>query len=1080
MKTLVKPRMKHRRFFGLSKKKRVLLLALGLSLYSGSALAAGEDDFKTAEYYFSNGLDVINAAAAYNKGYSGRGVALGVCDLPTNFAHPEFTSKNFARMIRDSWMPGGEPGVYDWSTVSHGTHVAGIVGASKDNVGMHGVAYNADLVGAPSGYDIVGNSFTDFADVFAPYYDRDDIKVINNSWGDDRYIEHSFNKNVEHILKDAQNLNDFIVQFKDFLSSTEQALSHGLQRMGDATAHGKLLVFSAANSGHPTPSYEAFTGWSYNTAQTNLINVTALNNNGDKYTRGMSRQADGTISGDWLMSYFSNGAKYAEEYTLTAPGFFIISTNSDFAATGENYIDESGTSMAAPFVTGVAGLVQEAFPYMSGKQIGDTLLSTANNNITVNKDYFVTIQMDSDGKRYNVFYFDGNTRTAEQIQSDIGAYFVDLPTVYGELDEVPVAYYNVPLQAFIGQGVVDAGKAVNGPGALNARRLASADVTDAYSADGTKTVMYSIDTKGYDSTWSNDIKEIKVGKIAADSAEADLAERYKYYDTNWLSNDNAETGAALLTALYVDEYNSNVDESGMEGLHVGLIKNGEGRLSLTGNNTYEGASVAKGGTLSIDGSLVGDAYSVDSGTIAGRGTIGGTLYNRNIAVAGDSTASGNLTMQNLVSTGTLVSHVTAKDNSRFIVHNTADVTGSTVLLNNALPNESRTVVAAGTLTGNVANTVDKPLATTGMLSTYGTTTGNTLTATAVAANNLGAMDGRQSETYNAMNNMYQNLDTARREEMRTLYNLSADGAKSALTEIESSGAGDIMHLTQTSTVADRIISDRLNTDFSQGNDAWVKFTKNWGDLRSDANYHGSAISGGYDKSFGKNTRGGLFVTYNTVNLGGDNSSADIYDTRFGIYGIYRQGAREAYWYADYGWQNNKLRRSIPTLGLGTKAKYRSNLFELGGEYKYDLHADDGKIWHVSPYADMQFSYLHQNGYNEQGAGIFNQQVSSKNNAYLAMGVGLELKRYLGGGSYAMRLGVKHALAGADPNLTFNYEGDNSHSYNLQNNQDKTHFILKLSGETEFAKGWQVAGDALMQKGAHDKDLSVNLTLRRLW
>ena len=366
MKTLVNPRMKHRKVFGLSKKKRVLLLALGLSLYSGSALAAGEDDFKTAEYNFSNGLDVINAAAAYSKGYSGKGVALGVCDLPMNFAHPEFTSKNFARMIRDSWMLGGEPGVYDWSTVNHGTHVAGIVGASKDNVGMHGVAYNADLVGAPSGYDIVGNSFTDFADVFAPYYDRDDIKVINNSWGDDRYIEHSFNKNVEHILKDAQNLNDFIVQFEDFLSSTEQELSYGLRTMGDAAEHGKLLIFSAANAGHHTPSYEAFTGWSYDTAQTNLINVTALNNNftiNDKtFSKGMVRRSDGTINGDWLMAVFSDGAKYAEEYTLTAPGFFIMSTNSNFAATGENYIAESGTSMAAPYVTGVAGLVQEAFP----------------------------------------------------------------------------------------------------------------------------------------------------------------------------------------------------------------------------------------------------------------------------------------------------------------------------------------------------------------------------------------------------------------------------------------------------------------------------------------------------------------------------------------------------------------------------------------------------------------------------------------------------------------------------------------------------------------------------------------------
>ena len=1115
MKTLVNPRMKHRKVFGLSKKKHILLLALGLSLYSGSALAA-ESDFQTSEYYFSNGLDVINAAAAYNKGYSGKGVALGVCDLPMNFAHPEFTSKNFARMIRDSWMLGGKPGIYDWSIVAHGTHVAGIVGASKDNVGMHGVAYNADLVGVPSGYNVQEHAiFTKFEDVFAPYYDRDDIKVINNSWGSGRYIEHRFNNVVEYILKDAQNLNDFIAQFEDFLAySKVEDLHNNLRTMGDAAEHGKLLIFSAANAGHHTPSLEAFTGWSYDAAQTNLINVTALNNNCvtdiKTFSKGMVRRSDGTINGDWLMAVFSDGAKYAEEYTLTAPGFFIMSTNSNFAATGENYIAESGTSMAAPFVTGVAGLVQQAFPYMSGKEIGDTLLSTANNNITVNKDYFVTFQQDSDKTRYNIFYFDGNIRTAEQIQSDIDAYIVDIFSKPPQTDEAPVAYYNVPLSAFVGQGVVDAGKAVNGPGALNARRLAPTDVTDAYSADGTKTVMYPIDTQGYNSTWSNDIKEIKVGKIAADSAEADLAERYKYYDTNWLSNDNAETGAALLTALYVDEYNSNVDESGMEGLHVGLIKTGAGRLSLTGNNTYQGASVAKGGTLSIDGSVAGDAYSIDSGAIAGRGTIGGTLYNRNIAVAGDSTGSGNLTMQNLVSTGTLVSHVTANGNSRFVVQDTADIAGSTVLMSNALPGDSRAVVTARTLTGNVANTVDKPLATTGMLSTYGATTGNTLTATAVAANNLGAMDGRQEETYWAMNAMYKNLDANRREEMRTLYNLDATGAKKALSEISSADAPQIMSLVQQNSLAAQVISDRLSMAFATSNvevpmptnqfaddnesenkitipmelpvsvdhNAWVKFTKHWGDMKSGANYHGQGISGGYDRLISPNWRLGAFVSYNAMSYGAESANGNVYDTRFGFYGGYHKGARDAYIYLDYGHQRNRLNRSV--LGNTAAAKYNSNLWELGGEYKYDLHAKDGKIWHVSPYVGMQLSYLQQKGYGETGAGSFNHHTSAQHNTYFAMQTGVEFRRYLARGSYGMRLGVKHAFAGADPNMSFHYEGDATNRYTLQNSQDKTHFILALSGNTEFSPGWQLDGEVRLQKGSHDKDLSASVMLRRGW
>ena len=149
MKTLGKPRMKHSKFFGLSKKKRILLLALELSLCSGNVLAATETEFQTPEYYASFGLDVINAASAYAKGYSGKGIILGVCDQPANFLHPEFASKSFAKMLRDSWMTGGQPGVYDWSKLDHGTHVAGIMAADRDGVGMHGVSYHAGLAGTP-------------------------------------------------------------------------------------------------------------------------------------------------------------------------------------------------------------------------------------------------------------------------------------------------------------------------------------------------------------------------------------------------------------------------------------------------------------------------------------------------------------------------------------------------------------------------------------------------------------------------------------------------------------------------------------------------------------------------------------------------------------------------------------------------------------------------------------------------------------------------------------------------------------------------------------------------------------------
>ena len=93
---------------------------------------------------------------------------------------------------------------------------------------------------------------------------------------------------------------------------------------------------------------------------------------------------------------------------------------------------------------------------------------------------------------------------------------------------------------------------------------------------------------------------------------------------------------------------------------------------------------------------------------------------------------------------------------------------------------------------------------------------------------------------------------------------------------------------------------------------------------------------------------------------------------------------------------------------------------------------------------------------------------------------MELKRYLNRGSYGMRLGVKHAIAGADPELSFSYEGNGGRLYHLRNSQDKTHFILSLSGETEFARGWFLNGEAQLQKGAHDKDISASVQFKRVW
>ena len=578
-----------------------------------------------------------------------------------------------------------------------------------------------------------------------------------------------------------------------------------------------------------------------------------------------------------------------------------------------------------------------------------------------------------------------------------------------------------------------------------------------------------------------------------------LGSASELYGTDY-TNPDRKTLSNMTVDLGADVYNFYRGSIIGEG---SVTKTGAGFLALNGVNTYTGGTLVNNGQLEINGSIAGDATVKDSGVLSGSGTIGGTLYNNHRAVAGNILGAGNLTMENLESHGELVAQ---NENTRFIVNGAANVDGSTVKIQNALPGETE-VLTAASITGNVNTSVAE---VSGMLSSTAKVDGNKIVSHVEVTNNLGELNPEQAQTFNAVKNMSAKTTD---NNMRRLLNFNADTAKTSLSEIGNSDAAQMMSLAQTSTIANRVISDRLTTAFSlqetnidvpipvnnfavgeeenaltvpvkaelpapADNDFWIKFTKNWGELKGGANYHSQAISGGYDKAVGSNWRAGLFVSYNATGLGATNSNGNIYDTRFGVYALYHKNTDDAVIYLDGGKIRNKLQRSIPTLGLATNAKYDSTIFEIGGEYKHNLQPE--RMWQVSPFVNLQYSSMKQGSYTETGAGIFSQQVDSKRNNYFAGQLGVEFKRQFERGSYAARVGVKHAFAGANPELNFRYEGDAGNYYTLKNNQDKTHLVLSIGGENEFAHGWILGGDIQMQKGNHDRDALASVMLRKVW
>lgn len=212
--------------------------------------------------------------------------------------------------------PDASPPVFDDNQWSHGTHVAGIAGATTNNgTGIASMGFNCSLIpvkctnASPSithGYEGVDYALSSGAD------------VINMSWGGDQYTQ------------------------------TGQAL------MDAANDLGIVCVAAAGNSNVDIPMYPA--SFDY------VISV------------GATDQQDQKAS-------FSN---FGATIDVMAPGVDIMSCVSGAPM---NYATQSGTSMAAPLVAGLCGLMRTMVPDMAPTEIEECLESTCDNVDGSNSGY---------------------------------------------------------------------------------------------------------------------------------------------------------------------------------------------------------------------------------------------------------------------------------------------------------------------------------------------------------------------------------------------------------------------------------------------------------------------------------------------------------------------------------------------------------------------------------------------------------------------------------------------------------------------------------------------------------------------
>lgn len=258
-------------------------------------------------------------------------------------------------------------------------------------------------------------------------------------------------------------------------------------------------------------------------------------------------------------------------------------------------------------------------------------------------------------------------------------------------------------------------------------------------------------------------------------------------------------------------------------------------------------------------------------------------------------------------------------------------------------------------------------------------------------------------------------------------------------------------------------------------DWWLRSFSEWESYYDDAvSGKSRSVAAGMDMNTGKETRTGIYGMYNHTELNGGGAEALQQDWRIGAYMGKQHGAVQQYGYVNYGKLGNHYNDPWDDV------KYRGQIVELGGEYKYDLHHDDGKTYHVSPYVNMQASRYMQKSYRQPYLEGHELVHPSINNNYLAGETGVELRRELQNGNYAVRLGYKRVFAGEGPEFAYYLEKEGKrvpetgtiYSYDI----DKDYLHLTLSGTLKLTKNLSATAEGAWLEGEHDRELKADVKL----
>ncbi len=324
---------------------------------------ADASHYQTDEFAYlgSKSLSVSNFDVAYSRGWTGKGSTVVIADTGANTSHADLDgnikhTKDFS-------------GTGIGNSATHGTHVAGIAGAERNNAGGHGAAFDADLAIAKVAS---GTSYSFSNAIKAAEWGKTIGSVAINVSAEVNY-DSGFRNSIVKQAKGVYYSTHWYYGENGYNGAVNEAV-----KWKAALGNEQVLVKAAGNA-----------GWDYSAGMNQMATATDANGNlildGQMIVVGnwdenngklnSSSNKAGTVCATMQNNVCIDAAKI-KDYYIMANGTAITST-----AVNGGYTTMSGTSMAAPVVTGAIAVLHQMWPHMKGKHLVQLVLVTGNKDI---------------------------------------------------------------------------------------------------------------------------------------------------------------------------------------------------------------------------------------------------------------------------------------------------------------------------------------------------------------------------------------------------------------------------------------------------------------------------------------------------------------------------------------------------------------------------------------------------------------------------------------------------------------------------------------------------------------------------